>query len=95
MLVLERTINADADIGSLFFGQSGELCPQLFKVETGFSPKSFITKARLDYAEYLLKNTNMTITKIAETVGYNAVCGFNKIFLAVYKMSPSSYRKKV
>ena len=68
---------------------------RLFKVETGFSPKSFITKARLDYAEYLLKNTNMTITKIAETVGYNAVCGFNKIFLAVYKMSPSSYRKKV
>ena len=34
---------------------------RVFKLETGLSPKAYITKARMDYAEYLLKNTNMTI----------------------------------
>ena len=67
---------------------------RVFKLETGLSPKAYITKARMDYAEYLLKNTNMTITEIAAKLGYNAVCGFNKIFSSVFKMSPSSYRKK-
>ncbi len=67
---------------------------RVFKSETGLSPKVYITKARMDYAEYLLKNTNMTITEIAAKLGYNAVCGFNKIFVSVFGMSPSSYRKK-
>lgn len=67
---------------------------RVFKLETGLSPKAYITKARMNYAEYLLKNTNMTITQIADKLGYNAVCGFNKIFSSVFKMSPSSYRKK-
>ena len=38
--------------------------------------------------------TNMNITEIAVRLGYNAVCGFNKIFAASLKMSPSAYRKK-
>ena len=67
---------------------------RVFKIETGFSPKAFVIKSRLSYAKYLLKNTNMTIIKIAEKVGYNEVCGFNKIFAATLKMSPSTYRKK-
>ena len=67
---------------------------RVFKLETGLSPKAYITKARMDYAEYLLKNTNVTITEIAETLGYNAVCGFNKIFSSIFGISPSGYRKK-
>ena len=67
---------------------------RLFKLETGLSPKAFIIKSRMAYAEYLLKNTNMTVLKIAETVGYNEICGFNKIFAKTFKTSPSNYRKK-
>ena len=67
---------------------------RLFKIETGLSPKEFIIKARMDYAEYLLKSTNMKIIQIAETVGYNAICGFNKIFSQTFGISPTAYRKK-
>lgn len=67
---------------------------RIFKIETGLSPKSFIIKSRISYAKYLLKNTNMTITEISEKLGYNAVCGFNKIFLSTFKISPSQYRKQ-
>lgn len=67
---------------------------RLFKLETGISPKAFVIKSRMAYAEYLLKNTNMTVIKIAESVGYNEVCGFNKIFASVFKTSPRNYRKQ-
>ncbi|MBQ9070602.1 MAG: helix-turn-helix domain-containing protein [Clostridia bacterium] len=67
---------------------------RLFAIETGMSPKAFIIKTRLSYAEYLLKNTNMTVLAIAEHVGYSEVAGFNKIFSATFKISPSQYRKK-
>ena len=67
---------------------------RLFAVETGMSPKAFIIKTRLSYAEYLLKNTNMTVLSIADHVGYSEVAGFNKIFSATFKMSPSKYRKQ-
>ncbi len=67
---------------------------RVFKLETGISPKAFVIKSRMSYATYLLKNTNMTVIKIAEKVGYNEVCGFNKIFLSTFKTSPSQYRKQ-
>ena len=66
---------------------------RLFALETGISPKAFIIKSRMAYAEYLLKNTNMTILAISEQVGYSEVAGFNKIFASTFKMSPSQYRK--
>lgn len=66
---------------------------RLFAIETGMSPKAFIIKTRLAYAEYLLKNTDMTILSISEQVGYEEVAGFNKIFSSNFKMSPSQYRK--
>lgn len=67
---------------------------RLFKLETGISPKAFVIKSRMAYAEYLLKNTDMTVIKIAESVGYNEVCGFNKIFASLFKTSPRNYRKQ-
>ena len=67
---------------------------RVFKIETGLSPKAFVIKSRMSYAEYLLKNTNMTIIKIAAAVGYNEICGFNRIFAQTFKTTPSTYRKK-
>ena len=90
-----------ADSATLSETKLAEVCSmsvsnfrRLFKLETGISPKAFIIKSRMSYAQYLLKNTNMTIIKIAEEIGYNEVCSFNKIFAATLKTSPSAYRKK-
>lgn len=67
---------------------------RLFKEYTGLSPKGYINNTRMAYAEYLLTNTNMTVLKIANDVGYSEVSGFNRIFKITFGMSPSSYRKK-
>ena len=67
---------------------------RIFQFYTGVSPKSYIINSRMSYAQYLLINTDMTILKISESVGYGTVSGFNKIFSQTFKMSPSAYRKK-
>ena len=66
-----------------------------FKIHTGLSPKSYINKTRMAYAEYLMQNTNMTIAKIAYEVGYSEISGFNRIFRATFSTSPSEYRKQI
>ena len=95
-------INMNLDDSSkLTEAQLAEVCSmsvsnfrRLFKLETGISPKAFVIKSRMAYAVYLLKNTDMPIIKIAETVGYTEVCGFNKIFQSNFKTSPRNYRKQ-
>lgn len=67
---------------------------KLFKDYTGLSPKAYINNTRMAYAEYLLTNTNMTVLKISNEVGYSEVSGFNRIFKLTFGMSPSGYRKK-
>lgn len=67
---------------------------RLFKKYTGFSPKAYINNTRMAYAEYLIINTNMTVLKISNEVGYSEVSGFNRIFKATFGLTPSEYRKK-
>ena len=68
---------------------------RLFKTYTGFSPKAYINNARMTWAEYLVRETDMSIVKISNTIGYSEVAGFNRIFKATFGMSPKEYRNKV
>ena len=67
---------------------------RLFKKYTGLSPRGYINNTRMAYAEYLVINTNMTVLKISNEVGYSEVSGFNRIFKATFGLSPSEYRKR-
>ena len=67
---------------------------KLFIKYTGLSPKVYINHIRMSYAEYLLINTDMTVLKIANEVGYSEVSGFNRIFASTFGMTPSEYRKQ-
>lgn len=66
---------------------------RLFIKHTGLSPKAYINRTRMAYAEYLISNTNMTILNISAEVGYSEVSGFNRIFKSTFGKTPSEYRK--
>ena len=66
---------------------------RLFIKYTGLSPKAYINRTRMAYAEYLISNTNMTILNISAEVGYSEVSGFNRIFKSTFGKTPSEYRK--
>ncbi len=65
---------------------------RLFNKSTGYSPKAFIVRSRMAHAEYLLRKSNLSVTEIAEYVGYGEISGFNKTFKSFFGTSPLKYR---
>lgn len=54
----------------------------------------YINSLRIDYAVYLLINTDLNITNIAMECGYHSQQTFNRIFKELYSCTPKEYRKK-
>lgn len=66
-----------------------------FKFITGYNIKEYITLNRLSAAKEFLRNTEKTISLIAEEVGYASLNQFTRIFTQYEGKSPSSYRDDV
>ncbi|MFD0710349.1 AraC family transcriptional regulator [Paenibacillus sp. GCM10027626] len=80
-------------IGDLF-ECSPRYLSRMFKQYTGYSLKIYITQARMERAAELLAETAMTVTQIADAVGYADLYYFSKLFKSVYHASPLQYRFK-
>lgn len=65
----------------------------LIKENTGKLFSQHLAEVRLDKAIYLLVNTNLSISKISETLGYMDKSYFFKLFKKHFKMSPRKYRQ--
>ena len=59
------------------------------------SPSSFIRRIRLQRAAQLLIEEELSITEIAEKVGFSSSSYFSKCFQEVYSCRPSDYAEKV
>ena len=60
---------------------------------TDMSPQQFIAQARINHAQYLLSNTNKSITEISDVVGFESISCFTRAFKRHCGVSPSEYRK--
>ncbi len=67
---------------------------RLFKKETGKTFIDYLKEYRLKKACDLLKHTNMRITEIAKTVGYDSYSYFNTLFSRFYGLTPAQYRER-
>ncbi|MBU3099492.1 MULTISPECIES: AraC family transcriptional regulator [Clostridium] len=67
----------------------------LIKKNIGLNFVAFITKLKMSDAKDYLINTNLSIEKISEYVGYNSVDHFSRTFKKYYKKSPQQYRKSL
>lgn len=67
---------------------------RMFKKQTGTNFSDYVTKKRLEHACQLLAETDMKISDIVSTMGYQNVNYFNKIFKLQYNVTPSQYRKQ-
>ncbi len=65
---------------------------RIIKRMTGYTFKELLQIKKLDTALYLLNNTDMPITKIADSIGYENTSYFHKIFKEKYGVSPKKYR---
>ena len=67
---------------------------KIFKAEIGIPPMRYVVLRRLGEAQNLLINTEMTITRIALSVGYNDSNYFQNVFKNFMQMTPKEYRKR-
>ncbi|MFD0428035.1 helix-turn-helix transcriptional regulator [Streptomyces zhihengii] len=58
----------------------------------GRPPLAYITECRMDEAEALLFDTDLSIARIAASVGYADAFGFSAAFKRHKGLSPSTFR---
>ncbi|MBR3933257.1 MAG: helix-turn-helix transcriptional regulator [Clostridia bacterium] len=62
--------------------------------EMNSSFKNLVIKIRLETAMHYLKETNLSITEVAQKVGYRSYNGFYRVFLSHVGITPQDYRKQ-
>ena len=67
----------------------------LFRRESGMSLSAYIARQRIDYAKYLLNNTDRSIAAIASECGFFDQSHFTKTFAALEGVPPLKYRRRI
>jgi AraC family transcriptional regulator, arabinose operon regulatory protein len=83
-------VTALAHLASLSPAYFGEL----FKAQTGCSPRDYLHLLRIHRACQLLQTTTLTIKEVATRVGYQDPFHFSRQFKAFEGLSPSEYRAR-
>lgn len=75
------------------FHYTPEYTSKLIKEMTGMTFKQILQKVRIERAEFLLIDTNMSIAAIGVQVGYNNMEHFIRTFKKSNGLTPSAYRQ--
>lgn len=76
-------------------GYSYAYLSTVFKQTTDQSLSSYYRKKKMEIAAILIKENRMTVSEIAELLGYSSVYAFSKAFTNGFGCSPLAYRKKI
>jgi len=90
-LNLGRNITRKDVADFLFFNEI--YLSKLFKDEVGITLSKYILKVKMLTAGRLLRQGTMSVTEIAESLGYAQASHFSKLFTEFYGRTPSEYRE--
>lgn len=68
---------------------------RLFKKEFGLSVSQYIKEKKIDYAKMLLRTTNLSVSEIAQRLGYINLSHFTASFKQITNTTPVNYRKNI
>jgi transcriptional regulator GlxA family with amidase domain len=75
-------------------GMSARNLNRRFVSATGFSPRQYLRRVRIEAAKRLLEAPKASVDRIAEAVGYRDTRAFIRAFGVVAGISPGQYRQK-
>ena len=75
------------------FSLSKSYIDRLFKKELSCKPSEYVNKVRISVAKTMLLQTDLSVTAIAEKVGYSDIYYFSKIFKQIVGCSPLKARQ--
>jgi AraC-like DNA-binding protein len=64
----------------------------LFRRETGVSPAAYLRRLRLDRAQTLLRESDLTVAQVATQSGFADAAHFSRAFRAAFGSAPREYR---
>lgn len=68
---------------------------RMFKQSVGVPPRVYLTQLRVEKARELLQQSELSITEIAQEVGYSSSQVLARLFIKHQRRSPSDYRRVV
>jgi AraC-like DNA-binding protein len=74
-------------------GMSVNAYARLFKDQTGFSPRRYLSRMRIEKACNLLHHSELSIEQIAAACGFADRYYFTRVFSQTMQTSPGAYRK--
>ena len=77
------------------FSLSRSTLQLLFKKYANMTPKNYINRLRLKRSKLLIKESKLSLSEIAETLGYGSLQYFSRVFNQEYGVSPSNYAKSL
>ena len=89
---IRRSVTA-REVTNLFYN-SPHYVADLFKESSGLSIKEYHHALRMEEAHRLLRNTNLSITEIADHLGFDNLHYFSRRFKQYYKLAPRALRQK-
>lgn len=85
------TLNQMAEVA----GQSERQLRRRFSQAAGESPLRYLQRVRIEEAQNLLRETNLSITDIALTTGFGSSAYFSRAFKQHTRLKPGDYRRVV
>ncbi|MBQ8836608.1 MAG: helix-turn-helix transcriptional regulator [Clostridia bacterium] len=76
-----------ADMSTVYFRK-------LFTKRYGVSPMKYISNIKIETAKNMLLSNNLTVSEIAEAVGFSSVYSFSRTFKKQTGLSPTEFLKK-
>ena len=73
---------------------SGSQIYRKIKEGSGCSPSIFVRNIKLQYTSKLIQHTDLSLSEIAFSVGFNSLSYFSKSFSDYYGFPPSSLRNE-
>ena len=64
-----------------------------FKREYGVSPINYMISKRIEESKYLLAETDLSMTQIAQLLGFSSLSYFSQVFRRTQSVTPMEYRQ--
>lgn len=77
------------------FSLSRSTIQSLFNKYADTTPKNYINNIRLNRSKQMIRETQMTLSQIADYLGYGSIQYFSRAFSKEFGISPSAYAKSV
>lgn len=93
---LHKNFSGDVATGELaaMAGLSVSHFERRFRLAFGSSPRQYLIRIRIERAATMLRETDQSITTIAQACGFYDHAHFSRSFHRVMSMAPSTYRKR-